>query len=201
MPALRLQLVSRRLNPMTGEEPAGEIRQYRLPPNEPTMRAVAEHIGWVVLAAASVDAVLSAVVGAVRRDSDLLSAWGASGMTLAGKLREIKLHEFADRYELLYRRRNQVIHSIYSEDGTPVIEGLATRQPLTSLKPERVGRASQIPPSVESLVSVEPLGVIELADKTYVIPGLIDLYYDLTELEHSARALFVKIATGQPTGL
>ncbi|MGK5112786.1 hypothetical protein [Geodermatophilus sp. CPCC 205506] len=154
-----------------------------LPKADPDQRALAEHIGFVVMVAAQLDATLSGLVDVVAGfDGDLkLEAWGRSGRDLVQRLKVIEEQElapevvgFADRYDRLYRVRNQVVHSIRMEEDPDHDPDMTVR-----LLKQNAKRPS------EGLHARVVLGVSEL----------IDLWYELRDFNHEVMLIFLDYAS------
>lgn len=151
---------------------------------------IATHVGAVTLAAGELDAAmaaLQALTGAVTLDS-ITKTWGRSGLELTRELRKLEsepglrascsqeLTRLCDRYDALYLTRNAVIHSF--RPGRDV-------ERLDVVKSVRSTKANPVTNS-EGLFERQRLGLGEL----------IDLFYDLDELTHQARRLFMSAVAG-----
>jgi hypothetical protein len=152
-----------------------------LPETDPDKRALAEHVGFVVMMAAQLDVTLSVLVDlATGYDDELkMEAWGRSGTDLVKRLRGIEeafpeTAGFADRYDRLYKTRNQVVHSTRM-DGNPDAD------PNVTLRLVRQDPKKPAPGIYEGLV----LG----------IPQLIDLWYGLRDFNHEVMHVFLDYAS------
>ncbi|MGR6966405.1 hypothetical protein ACU610_18260 [Geodermatophilus sp. URMC 61] len=147
-----------------------------LPITDPAERALAEHIGAVVMKAGELDATASAFVELrlMRNDQIDLSALGKSGEELTKKLKAVEqdtpeARGFGDRYGRLYEVRNHVIHSFRPVDDLNTAQRLIRRT-----KAEAGGR---------------------IEDRVIGIPELVDLWYDLRDFRHDIFLLFIEYAT------
>lgn len=89
-------------------------------PGGPAMRDYAEHVGYVILQAAEVDLRMAALAALLRSGPQGYPAelLGLSGGELAKSLRSSfqiaspDFDAFVTRYEVAYRRRNQIVHAV-----------------------------------------------------------------------------------------
>lgn len=147
---------------------------------------IATHVGAATIAAGELDAAMGALhvmTGTVSLDG-LAKTWGRSGTALTCELRRLfadsslneadskELKDVCDQYDVLYASRNRIIHSFRPGHDN---ERLDIVMPIKSTRARPVTTAGQ-------MFERQRMGLGEL----------IDLYYDLDNLTHRARALFLK---------
>ena len=146
-------------------------------PAQPLLKDYAEHLGHVILIAAEVDTVLSALGGQLVSGSHAidLSVWGESGKSLVDALVKVgagrpDVLNLARRYEALYDRRNQLVHSI-----RPTREGPDAY--VESVRPRRrqkgIRAQTAMPAHIERIT----------------VPDLVQAYFDWQDLRNDAVQL------------
>lgn len=154
-------------------------------PPQPLLKEYAEHLGHVILMAAEADAVLSALGGQLIADGKGidLSGWGESGQALVSALRKVatdrpEVLNLAGRYEMLYARRNQLVHSIRPNTDGPdaYVESVRPRR-----RQKGVGASSAMPVNTDRIT----------------VPDLVQAYFDWQDLRNDAIHVSSDLRRGQ----